>query len=60
MIRVCFSIHHVGNRVFGEKEPLDDRSETHGLCPDCLPKDLADFNRIDDIKKEGKGEDQPT
>jgi hypothetical protein len=34
MIRVCY---YPGCGVaFGEKEPLSDRRETHGLCPKHL------------------------
>jgi hypothetical protein len=34
MIRVCY---YSGCGVaFGEKEPLSDRRETHGLCPKHL------------------------
>jgi hypothetical protein len=36
MIRICCSNHHVGDRVFGEKEPLDDKNETHGYCDPCF------------------------
>lgn len=43
MIRVCYSIHHVGNRKFGEKEPLEDKRETHGLCDSCFEKEIQDI-----------------
>ena len=32
MIRICCRC----KIVMGEKEPLDDKSETHGLCDECL------------------------
>lgn len=32
MIRVCM----VCKKVFGEKEPLDDKSQTHGICDPCF------------------------
>ena len=32
MIRVCM----VCVKVFGEKEPLDDKSPTHGICHSCF------------------------
>ena len=32
MIRVCM----VCKKVFGEKEPLDDKSPTHGICDPCF------------------------
>jgi hypothetical protein len=35
MVRVCM----ICNEVFGEKEPLEDRSETHGICDECWPKE---------------------
>lgn len=35
MIRVCYSRFHIGNRVFGEKEPFDNKNETGGLCSIC-------------------------
>lgn len=28
MIRICYRCQ----KIIGEKEPLDDKSETHGLC----------------------------
>lgn len=34
MIRVCC----VCKTVYGEKEPLEDKSETHGYCDPCLEK----------------------
>jgi hypothetical protein len=43
MVRVCCSSHHVGDRVFGEKEPIEDRLETHGYCDDCFRLELADL-----------------
>lgn len=32
MIRVC---SYCG-KVFGEKEPLENKEETHRICPECL------------------------
>ena len=32
MIRVCCKC----KRVFGEKEPYEDKSETHGFCDPCF------------------------
>ena len=37
MIRVCMTC----DQIFGEKEPLEDKSETHGLCPVCYPIEMA-------------------
>ncbi len=36
MRRMCSSDHHVGDRCFGEKEPLEDKTETHGYCDPCF------------------------
>jgi len=36
VIQVCI----VCDRVYGEKEPLELRTYTHGLCLDCLDKRL--------------------
>jgi len=33
MIRKCAYCE----AVFGEKEPLEDKSETTGICPACYP-----------------------
>jgi hypothetical protein len=43
MLRVCCSDYHVGERLIGEKEPLEDRSETHGYCETCLKLELKDM-----------------
>ena len=40
MIRVCCSELHVGKKVFGEKEPFEDKSETHGFCNPCFRLEL--------------------
>ncbi len=40
MIRICYSKHHIGDRKFGEKEPLEDKRETHGICEPCLVKEI--------------------
>ena len=48
MIRVCCSSYHAGDRVFGEKEPIEDRSETHGYCPACCEKELAAYEGVTD------------
>jgi len=36
MIRVCC----VCRKKYGEKEPLEDKRETHGYCDECLPQIL--------------------
>lgn len=53
MRRVCY----VCKIMFGIKPPLDDDSETHGLCPECLIMELAKIeaykeNGIDPWKKD--------
>ena len=40
MIRICYSNFHIGDRKFGEKEPLEDKRETHGVCEPCLKKEI--------------------
>ena len=41
MIQVCY----VCKQVYGEKEPLEDRQETHGVCPACWPGELERINK---------------
>lgn len=41
MIRVCVYC----KRVFGEKEPFEDRSETHGICDECFPKVMKSIKK---------------
>ena len=36
MRQVCY----VCGILYGIKEPLNDDSETHGICPECLPGEL--------------------
>jgi len=43
MIQVCYSNHHIGDRKYGEKEPLEDKRETHGLCNLCFEKEIQDI-----------------
>lgn len=35
MIRICSYCA----RILGEKEPLEDKSETHGICEECEEKE---------------------
>ena len=51
MIRVCFSTYHIGNRIFGEKKPLKDKSETHGLCEDCFKIEMAELEQRNQIRE---------
>jgi len=48
MIQVCY----VCWKKYGEKEPLKDRSETHGICNDCFPGELK---KIAEIKRKRAG-----
>ena len=41
MIRVCY--YKGCGIVFGEKEPLSDKSSTHGLCPKHLKISLKEI-----------------
>ncbi len=36
MIRACC----VCKKEFGEKEPLEDKSVSHGICPTCYPEEM--------------------
>jgi len=36
MIRVCC----ICNKIFGEKPPLENKSETHGFCEKCFPLEM--------------------
>ncbi len=59
MIRICYSIHHVGDRKFGEKPPFDDPTETHGLCSSCFPIEMEDLKReIEEHEKRWGKEDE--
>lgn len=46
MIQICYSKHHVGDRKYGEKDPLEDRSETHGICDPCFPREMEDIRAV--------------
>ena len=37
MIQFCY----VCKRVYGEKEPFDDSSVSHGICEECVPLEAA-------------------
>ena len=41
MIRVCY--YRGCGVVYGEKEPLSDKSTTHGLCPNHLEISLKEI-----------------
>jgi hypothetical protein len=46
MIVVCYSNLHQGDRFICEKEPLDDKSVSHGLCTNCYQEELANIESI--------------
>ncbi len=46
MIQICCSKHHIGDRKYGEKEPLKDKSETHGICDECFPREMEDIRAV--------------
>lgn len=48
MIRVCSYC----DKVFGEKEPLENRQETHGICLLCFPKVMKELENQMKIIKE--------
>ncbi len=52
MIQWCCSKFHFGDRVFGEKEPLDDRRKTHGICRDCFQKECENMKRQAEMPRE--------
>lgn len=43
MIRICCSKHHQGNKVFGEKEPFENKDETHGYCDECFKLETVEI-----------------
>ena len=48
MRRVCY----VCGSLYGLKEPLDDDSETHGLCEECFGTEMKKLDFLEG-KKEG-------
>jgi len=49
MYQVCYRC----GAIYGEKEPLEDKGLTHGLCPVCLPIELKQLE--DELDKQGIG-----
>lgn len=45
MVKICYSVHHIGDREFGEKPPYENREVTSGICDDCFPKEMEDLRR---------------
>ena len=52
MKRICYSVHHAGPRQFGEKEPILDQNETHGLCDPCFLKEIEEVEKILKVDRE--------
>jgi len=57
MIQVCY--YNGCGAVYGEKEPLSDRRETHGLCPKHLQISLKEI-RAEMEKKKSEQNRGPT
>jgi hypothetical protein len=49
MIRVCYRC----GMEFGEKEPLEDRRVSHGLCDPCIP--LAEAEIEEELRAMAQG-----
>ncbi len=45
MYRRCCSHYHVGNKIMGEKFPLEDKSFTDGYCKPCAEKEIEKIER---------------
>lgn len=45
MIRICSCC----KKVIGQKEPLEDKSETHGICQECFKVEVAKLTMRFDI-----------
>lgn len=58
MIQICYSKFHQGNRKYGEKEPLHEKSETHGVCDRCWPLELEHIREEYESYKKRKRNDQ--
>lgn len=48
MIRICYRCLI----IMGEKEPFEDKSETHGLCDPCLAAELASIREMQKLRRE--------
>ena len=54
MIRFCM----ICKKVFGEKKPFEDKSETTGICDLCWPVEMARIEAI--LEEQIKKQDLPT
>lgn len=57
MISVCANCLQEGKpAIIGEKEPLDDRRETHGICPAHVAAYMAEIQRKKTAREAGQEE----
>jgi len=56
MVRACM----ICNEVFGEKEPLEDKSITTGICPDCWPAEEARLKKLIEKRQQQQTQKDPT
>ena len=56
MRQVCY----VCRIFYGTKEPLDDDSETHGLCPECLKLELKKIKEYQENENDPWKKFEPT
>lgn len=50
MKRLCY----VCGQIFGVKEPLNDKRETSGICPFCLPGELEKLKKWKEEQDRGR------
>ena len=50
MIRVCM----VCEKVFGEKEPLYDKTSTHGICNPCFEEFRVKYENQEIVKQKAQ------
>lgn len=55
MIRVCCSVFHKGEKIFGYKEPFEDTSETHGYCELCFEKEIEKIKLLRESQSVARG-----
>jgi hypothetical protein len=48
LIRICC----VCGKIFGEKEPYEDKSYTHGLCDECFKKEIEKIKKYQKEKED--------
>jgi predicted DsbA family dithiol-disulfide isomerase len=48
------------NKVFGEKEPLEDKSITTGICPDCWPGEETRLKKLIEKRQQQQTQKDPT